>query len=104
MTQKLQFAKLIPDKSFLQIQRTFKKHFRLGLETTNAQGKMLGKMCSPDCMLAFCKMVRSVPEGLRRCDEERLRSLKIAFDTGQSYITICHAGIVLGLRTDDGQR
>ncbi|MDO8302988.1 MAG: PocR ligand-binding domain-containing protein [Sedimentisphaerales bacterium] len=86
---------LISDKDFSQIQRTFRKHFRLGLETTGTQGKMVAKMCSEDCMPSFCKIVRGVSQGRKRCDGERQRSLKIAFDTGQSYITICHAGIVL---------
>lgn len=95
MTQKIKLGELISDKNFAQIQRTFRKHFRLGLETTDTQGKLVAKMCSEDCMPGFCKMVRGVPQGRKRCDEERQRSLKIAFDTGQSYITICHAGIVL---------
>jgi two-component system response regulator YesN len=95
MTQKIRFSKLISDKSFSQIQRAFRKHFRLGLETTTTHGKMIGEMCSEDCMPSFCKMVREVSQGRKRCDKERQRSLKIAFDTGQSYITICHAGIVL---------
>jgi two-component system response regulator YesN len=33
--------------------------------------------------------------GLRRCNKERRRSLEIAIETGHSYISICHAGIVL---------
>ncbi|MHC4124131.1 MAG: helix-turn-helix domain-containing protein, partial [Planctomycetota bacterium] len=39
--------------------------------------------------------VRGSMAGLRRCNKERRRSLEIAIETGHSYISICHAGIVL---------
>ena len=52
-------------------------------------------MCSIDCYPEFCRIVRSSSTGLRRCNEERRRSLKMSIETGQSYICLCHAGIVL---------
>jgi two-component system response regulator YesN len=80
---------------FEEIEGVFRKHFHLGLETRNIQGKEIEQMCSADCHPAFCRIVQSGATGLRRCNKERCRSLEIAIQTGQSYITICHAGIVL---------
>ncbi len=80
---------------FEEIERVFRKHFQLGLETTNIDGKEIKKMCSPDCHPEFCRLIRGSAAGLRRCNKERKQSLKIAIETGQSYISLCHAGIVL---------
>ncbi|MBN1391225.1 MAG: PocR ligand-binding domain-containing protein [Sedimentisphaerales bacterium] len=82
-------------EKFEEIERVFRKHFQLGLETANIDGKEIKKMCSGDCYPEFCELVRSSPAGSKRCNKERRQSLKIAIDTGQSYISLCHAGIVL---------
>jgi two-component system response regulator YesN len=39
--------------------------------------------------------VQEDPEGRSRCAAERRRAIEIAVETGQAFITICHAGIVL---------
>jgi len=80
---------------FERIEKTFRKHFQLGLETTDSSGKALAGLCSDDCQPRFCQLVRCSMAGRRRCTKERRRSLAVAVDTGQSYTTICHAGIVL---------
>jgi two-component system response regulator YesN len=82
-------------EKFEEIERVFRKHFQLGLETANIDGKEIPGMCSDDCDPDFCKLIRSSPAGKKRCNKERRQSLKIAIDTGQSYISLCHAGIVL---------
>lgn len=82
-------------EKFAKIEEIFRKHFQFGLETTDTAGKEVKQMCSGDCQPEFCQVVRSSDVGLRRCRKERSRSLQIAIETGQSYITICHAGIVL---------
>ena len=88
-------TKLLGKEKFERIERIFRKHFQLGLETGNIQGKEIKQMCSADCEPTFCRIVRSSKAGLRRCSKERRRSLKIAIETGQSYISLCHAGVVL---------
>jgi two-component system response regulator YesN len=88
-------TKLFAKEKFEEIERVFRKHFQLGLETADISGKEVKVMCSGDCHPAFCRLVRSSTVGLRRCNKERRRSLKIAIETGQSYISLCHAGIVL---------
>ncbi len=88
-------TKLFAKDKFEEIERVFRKHFQLGLETADISGKEVKVMCSGDCHPAFCRLVRSSTVGLRRCNKERRRSLKIAIETGQSYISLCHAGIVL---------
>jgi len=88
-------TEIFAKEKFEEIERIFRKHFQLGLETTNINGKEIKRMCSGDCHPAFCQVVRSSTMGLRRCNKERRRSLEIAIETGQSYISLCHAGIVL---------
>jgi two-component system response regulator YesN len=88
-------TEIFAKEKFEEIERVFRKHFQLGLETANIDGKEIRRMCSEDCYPEFCWLIRSSPGGRRRCNKERSRSLKIAIETGQSYISLCHAGIVL---------
>jgi len=95
MADKVSLIKLLGKKKFERIEGIFRKHFQLGLETRNIQGKEIKQMCSVDYKPAFCKVVQRSTLGLRRCNKERRRSLEIAIETGQSYILLCHAGVVL---------
>ena len=95
MGDKSQLTKLFAKEKFEEIERVFRKHFQLGLETTNISGKEIKRMCSGDCHPEFCQVVRRSTAGIRRCNKERRQSLKIAIETGQSYISLCHSGIVL---------
>ncbi|MHC4646409.1 MAG: helix-turn-helix domain-containing protein [Planctomycetota bacterium] len=87
--------RFITKEKFEKIERIFREHFQLGLETTNSAGKEIAGMCSEDCQPMFCRIVKSSPTGLKRCTKDRRRSLQIGTDTGQSYVSLCHAGIVL---------
>ncbi len=93
--KKTQLSEILPEEKFKEIENVFRKHFQLGLETTDINGKEIKQVCSCDCHPAFCRVVRNSATGLKRCNKERRRSLKIAIETGQSYISLCHAGIVL---------
>ena len=95
MADKVSLMKLLGKEKFERIEGIFRKHFQLGLETRNIQGKEIKHMCSADREPTFCKVVQRSTAGLSRCTKERRRSLKIAIETGQSYISLCHAGIVL---------
>jgi len=95
MTKKMQLTKFLSKSKFEKIESVFRRHFQLGLETINIKGQEVKSMCSADCQPMFCKVVKSNATGLRRCNKERRRSLTIAIETGQSYISLCHAGIVL---------
>ncbi len=88
-------TKLLGKEKFERIERIFRKHFQLGLETRNIQGKGLKHMCSADCQPKFCRIIQNSTAGRRRCSKDCRRSLKIAIETGQSYISLCHAGVVL---------
>lgn len=95
MADKASLMKLLGKEKFERIEGIFRKHFQLGLETRNIQGKEIKQMCSADCEPRFCRIVQNSAAGRSRCKKERRRSLKIAIETGQSYISLCHAGIVL---------
>jgi two-component system response regulator YesN len=88
-------VKLLGREKFERIERIFRKHFQLCLETRNIRGREIKQMCSVDCVPKFCKIIRGSTVGRGRCEKERRRSLKTAIETGQSYISLCHAGIVL---------
>ena len=95
MAKKTQLSGVLPKDVFAKIENVFRKHFQLGLETADIRGKEIKQLCSNDCQPTFCRIVRNSTTGRRRCDKEHKRSLKIAIETGQSYISLCHAGIVL---------
>jgi len=85
----------VSQEHFDKINRVFGRHFALGLETVKANGISVRKMSSCDCNPEFCKIVKSSKVGAQRCKQEKLRNLKLAFETGQPYMSFCHAGILL---------
>ena len=95
MKSKPGLREVLGGEKFCKIEGIFRKHFRLGLETADTRGRVIDGMSSVDCEPEFCRIVRGNTAGVRRCNKERRQSLKIATETGQSYISLCHAGIVL---------
>jgi len=95
MSKKRQLSKFPSKERFEQIEKVFREHFQLALATSDIKGAEIEDMCSGDCHPTFCRLVRESAAGVRRCNKERRGSLKIAIDTGQSYTSMCHAGIVL---------
>jgi len=95
MADAMRLTQLLTREKFERIEGTFREHFHLGLETADTQGRVEKALCSSDCRPRFCAAVQRDPEGRRRCQAERRRAVEIAAETGQSFITICHAGIVL---------
>ena len=85
---------LVSQKQFQTIQKSFRKHFNLTLETVDVRGKQIVSHCSSNCRPAFCELVCKSRPGQNRCLQDRIRSLHMAFETGQPYTTICHAGIL----------
>ena len=92
----IQLTDLVTKKHFDQISSALRQNFKLLIETTDLEGRPIRSLCSEACYPEFCKRVRHSKIGSKRCHEERLRSLNISIETGQPYITLCHAGIVLG--------
>jgi len=95
MAGKPKLFRLLGEEKFRRIEEVFRKHFQLALTTTDTVGTEIEQLCSRYCHPGFCRLVRGTAGGIRRCSGQRRRSLKIAIETGQSYICICHAGIVL---------
>lgn len=92
---KINLEAFLTGKKFTKAEKAFKKNFQMSLETTDARGRAIEHLCGKTCYQQFCKEVRASQTGARRCRQDRLRSLSIALETGQPYISICHAGIVL---------
>lgn len=95
MANKDQLIKVLTAKKFKKIEGIFRKHFQLGLEISNSRGTQIAELCSNDCEPQYCRIVRSSSTGMKRCRKEHRHSLTIAAQTGQCYISLCHAGIVL---------
>ncbi len=95
MTEKILLSRLLTREKFEEIERVFCRHFQFGLATTDEQGRLIKSMCSRDWQPGFCRLVDRDSSGASRCEKQRSRSLQIAIETGQSYITLCHAAIVM---------
>ncbi len=95
MAEKAGLSELLRAKDFARIAKAFRRRFRLGLETAGTDGVAVEALCSDDCRPQFCRLVQADAEGCQRCIAERRRGVEIAFETGQSFITICHAGLVV---------
>ena len=95
MGDEMGLTQLLTTETFERIEGAFRQHFQLGLETTGPDGEAVAGLCSADCRPGFCVRVQRDAVGRHRCIAERRRAVEIAAETGQSFITICHAGIVL---------
>ena len=78
-----------------QLETAFWRNFRLPLEICDVEGGQIRSLCSAGCHPEFCQRIRRSKPAFNRCRQDRLRSLNISIETGQPYITLCHAGIVL---------
>ncbi len=94
-SQSLQLTEVFTKEHFRQVEAAFQRNFGLPLETCDIRGKEIRSLCSADCRPAFCRRLRQSKMAAQRCKQDRLRSLNISIETGQPYITICHAGIAL---------
>lgn len=84
---------LLTKKEFLHISQTFANNFNMPIEPLGITGRPLRGLncCCPKP--TFCKLIDATTQGHNRCVQDRLRSMQMAFETGQAYISICHAGI-----------
>ncbi len=85
----------LSQKTLKIIERAFTKSFALPLEICDCHGKELVNMSSESCHPQFCQLVKRSRLGKKKCIQERIRSINISIETGQPYVCICHAGIVL---------
>ena len=95
MAESPKLTDILTTEEFERVEREFRKRFELPLETTGPDGVPADALCSADCRPRFCRLVQRDPDWLQRCVAERRRAIEIAVETGQPFITICHAGIVL---------
>lgn len=80
---------------FKLIEASFRSNYQLSIEMAGVDGVEVPTLCSAGCHPQFCRSIRSSRIGAARCRQDRLRSMNIAMETGQPYICLCHAGIVL---------
>lgn len=95
-TSEIHIKDVLGKADFNKIEAAFHRHFKMPLEICDIDGKEIRSLASEGCRPEFCWRVRQSKFGFQRCRQDRLRSLNISIETGQPYITLCHAGIVLG--------
>lgn len=95
-THHVQLRDMLTQQPFGKIEKAFTDQYPLSLETCDLNGHRIRSLCSSDCRPEFCKRICQSKIGAKRCRQDRLRSLHISTQTGQPYITVCHAGIVFG--------
>jgi two-component system response regulator YesN len=66
----------------------------LGAIYVNARGESAIVPEEYEGYCPFCKIVRSDPEGRRRCTESMNKAGKLAAQLGEPYINRCHAGLI----------
>ncbi len=95
MSLNVKITDFVSEEDILMVARTFKKQYGFDIEVVDTKGRdvSFGSKYRPN---SFCRLVNSKAEGRTRCRNERIRGLNIAIEIGQSYVTICHAGILLG--------
>ncbi|MCK5174309.1 MAG: PocR ligand-binding domain-containing protein [Planctomycetes bacterium] len=89
-------TKLLTVEHFRRIEESFRRHFDLGLETAGLDGIAIRGMCSGDFRPEFCRVICDSRTALARCKQQRIRHMRISMSAGVPYISLCHAGIVLG--------
>jgi len=95
ISTKLDLKDQLSRDQFKVIQTSFVANYQLPLECTGLDGKEVVGLCSQPCHPYYCRLIRNSRIGAARCRQDRLRSMNIALETGQPYISLCHAGIVL---------
>jgi two-component system response regulator YesN len=66
----------------------------LGAIYVNARGESAIVPEEYEGYCPFCKIVRSDPEGRKRCTESMNKAGKLAAQLGEPYISRCHAGLI----------
>ena len=94
MASSTELTDIVTQGVFARIEQSFRRHFGMGMEMIRPDGTRVRKMCSGDCRPEFCKLILASAVGAKRCRQDRIHSLNLAFETGQPYTSFCHAGIV----------
>ncbi len=95
MSGKCPLCQKLSVSGYKKIEAIFRKHFSMSLETTDIKGKKIASMSPKNGNSDFCLLVNKSPRLSKKCKQHKAKSLQIAFETGQSYVSLCHAGLVV---------
>ncbi len=85
---------IIDTKELIRILNSFVLATGLGAFYVNANGESTVVPEAYEGHCPFCRIVRSDPEGVRRCTESMNNAGKLAAQLGEPYINRCHAGLI----------
>lgn len=96
MLTKIKLTDFVSKEDIFEVKRIFQENHGFNIEVVDVNGRevLFDKPARGDN--GFCEIVNSSISGRDRCRQERVRGLNIAIETGQPYVTICHAGILIG--------
>lgn len=89
MAKKTGGTDVLSEREISLIEKLFKRNFPFHLEQLKSSARQL----DGQARCSLCRLVRGNTQGRNRCFQDHMRSLSMAFETGQPYISICHAGI-----------
>ncbi len=96
MLTSIKLTDFVSKEDIYEVKRIFLENHGFNIEIVDINGREVAFDGKLRCDNGFCEVVNSGSVGRSRCRQERVRGLNIAIETGQPYITICHAGIVIG--------
>ncbi len=96
MLTNIKLTDFVSKEDIYEVRRIFQENHGFNIEIVDVNGREVSFDGKLRCDNGFCEAINSGSVGRSRCRQERVRGLNIAIETGQPYITICHAGIVIG--------
>ncbi|MFI4910465.1 MAG: helix-turn-helix domain-containing protein [Sedimentisphaeraceae bacterium JB056] len=96
MATKIKLTDFVSEKDIEKVSKIFYENHGFDIEVVDVNGREIVFDRPRRSDNEFCELINSFSSGKSRCRQERVRSLNSAIETGQPYVTICHAGILLG--------
>ena len=78
-------------KTLQEVQDKFTESVHMGAIITDTKGQPL---TVPSNFSELCKLIRSSPEGMKRCIESDTKVSSMAFKEKKTATHVCHAGLV----------
>lgn len=85
----------VSSKVFSEVKEAFLLNHAMELGVSDLDGNRIESFCAKECDPKFCRQIQSSNIGKGRCRQDRIRALNLAIETGEPYIAVCHAGIVM---------
>ena len=86
----LKLKDIIDVDALMNVQRRLSNLLNVSIVTADPDGNTVGTL---DNFIPFCSLIRSSPEGARRCEANGALLSKIAFENSCAWVHDCHMGL-----------